>query len=78
MFVAVEGCRTSGDVAAGEPIDAHSLRPLPANRPQLVREVLLHQRNLRLHRELDVGQRRRVAAIGRDAGENPAGPLLIH
>ena len=40
--------------------------------------MLLHERDLGLHREHDVAQSRLGAAIRRDAGEDPRRPLLVH
>ena len=57
---------------------APRLRTSAAHGPELIAQVLLHERNLGLHREDDVAKPSRGAAVGRDAGENPRAALLIH
>src|SRR6185295_112817 len=54
---------------ARESVDAHGRRSLAANGPELVRQMLLDERNLRLHRELDICQRAR-ARTARDTGQD--------
>ena len=61
----------------------HQIEPLGArafarHRPQRVGEVLLDQRDLGLHGDADVRQRLAAAAVGRDPGQDPGGPLLVH
>ena len=63
---------------ARQPIVATSLQSLPANRPELVRKMLLEERDLGLHGEDDVRQARLDAAIRRDAREHPGAALLVH
>ena len=67
-----------GTRLARQPVEALRLRAFAPQRPQLIRQVLLHQRNLRLHRQHDVPQRRGRPAIGRHAGEHPRAALLVH
>ncbi len=49
---------------------------LAANGPQLIAQVLLHERQFRLHGEHDV--RQRGVGARRHGGQDPRGPLLIH
>ena len=62
---------------AREPVDAHGRRSLAANRPELVRQMLLDERNLRLHREFDICQRA-GARTARDPGQDPGWTFLVH
>src|SRR2546422_7457605 len=48
-----------------------------AQSPELIRQMLLEQRDFGLHGEHHIGQARRGAAVGRDAGEDPGAALLI-
>jgi hypothetical protein len=49
----------------------------PANRPDFVAQVLLDEGDLRLHRQLDVGQRAQ-ARTRRHARQDPPRAFLIH
>src|SRR5690242_20785137 len=63
---------------ASEAVVALSIETFPADGPERIGEMLLDQRNLRLHRQLDIAQAGLWAAIGRDASEDPRAPLLEH
>src|SRR5213594_3054689 len=63
---------------AGKAIEPPRLDPPPAECPELIRKMLLDQRNLGLHGEHDVTQARLGTAVRRDSGENPGAALLIH
>jgi len=65
--VAVEGCRIRGTDFARDPVDARRRRSLASNGPELVRQMLLDERNLRLHGELD----NPPACKGQDRGATP-------
>ncbi len=56
-------------------MNPHAFTP---DRPHLIRQVLFHERDLRLHPEDDIPQRRGRPAIGRHAREHPCAALLIH
>ena len=57
---------------------AHGANAPAANRPQLVAQMLLHERDFGLHSDFNIGQGGFLAAVGRDAGENPRRPFLVH
>ena len=63
---------------AGESIVTHAVDALAANGPKLVAQMLLDERDFGLHRDFDIGQRGFLAAVGRDAGENPRRAFLVH
>ena len=60
-----------------EPVEAERRRAAAANRPDLVGQMLLDQRNLGLHREFDVRECAGVRAR-RHTGQDPTGTLLVH
>ena len=62
---------------AREPVDANGRRPLVSNRPELVREMLLDERNLGLHRQFDICQRA-GARTARHPGQDPGRTFLVH
>ena len=62
---------------AAKHVGAQRLHAATADGPELVREVLLHERDLGLHGEHEIGQAR-VRNVGRDAGEDPRAALLVH
>ena len=62
----------------GGAIEALAVGAAAGDRPHRVAQVLLHERDLRLHGELDVGQRLAAASVGRDAGQHPGRALLHH
>ncbi len=82
MVWAREGAKRQRSALAGQAIEALGLRAAGRNGPEHVAEVLLDQRNLGLHRQLDVGERGvapgALRAEGRDAGQHPGGALLVH
>jgi hypothetical protein len=47
-------------------------------RPQLIRQVLLQEWDLRLHREHEIGQARCRSEIRSDARQHPRASLLVH
>ena len=63
---------------ARQAIDPAGLHPAAAQRPELVRQMLLEERNLGLHGQDDVAQARSGAPVRRDAREDPGAALLIH
>ncbi len=50
---------------------------MPHHRPQLVGKVLLHERQLGLHGEHEIGEAW-VRHVRSDAREHPAAALLVH
>ena len=62
----------------GEPIHPAGLGAPAPLCPELIGQVLLHERNFGLYREDDVTKPRRGAEVGCDAGEDPRGSLLVH
>ena len=63
---------------AGQAIEPPRLHPPSAQRPQLVRQMLFDEGNLRLHGEDGIAQAGVGAAVRRYTGENPGAALLIH
>ena len=76
--VARDGCSSSGAISPVSRLKRTRRRALAADGPELVAQVLLDERDLGLHRELDVGQRASAPGPRRDAGENPGRALLVH
>src|SRR6185369_9717810 len=71
------GLQIQGRALAGDAIEAGRGHAAASDGPQLVGQVLLDERYLRLHRELDVRQRAR-AGPRRDTRKDPGGALLVH
>jgi hypothetical protein len=72
--------RVKRDGLAGprNPIVTPSLRTAAARRPQLVAQMLFHERDFRLDCEDDITQPSRRSAVGGDARENPGAAFLVH
>jgi hypothetical protein len=59
-------------------VQTFGLRARATYRPELITEMLLDQRDLRLHSQFDVLQIGFSSAIRRDAGQDPSAAFLIH
>src|ERR1043166_8426461 len=69
---------TEGRALARQAVEARGPRALAPYGPGNVGKVLLEERNLGLHGQLDVGERGLRPAVRSDAGQNPAAALLVH
>ena len=78
IVFARDGRSASGRRVAGGAIEAFAVGAAARDRPHRVAQVLLHERDLGLHGDRDVGQRLASVAVGRDAGQHPRRALLHH
>src|SRR5882672_8338586 len=63
---------------AGQPTAALSLNAFTSNSGNRVREMLLDEGNLGLHRELDILKPGRWSEVGSNSRQNPRAPFLVH
>src|SRR5579885_1502636 len=84
LRVAVRDCRrlrgaqSQRRALARQAVETLAARALAAHGPGDIAEVLLDEREFRLHGKLDVGEASLGAAVARRAGQNPAASLLVH
>ncbi len=72
------GTQRQGPALARESVVPFCLRAFPPDGPERVAQMLLHQRNLRLHSQHDIAQRCLRSPVWGHARQDPGAAFLIH